>query len=418
MRLTLHVASGGGRLAIAALAATLLARTPAVSSQQASPPPTFKTGVELISVDVQVVGREGDPVSGLGPEAFEVAIDSKRRRVVSAEMVDARAAVPAPGGGATPAAPGAGAGATRAPRAPGRIYLLAIDQSSFRFGVEAAAVEAAGRFLERLQPEDQVGLIAFPPPAPQLAPTRDREPLRDVLAHVSGTAPAPRATAGLANLSTSDVMDVTAGDETAFQRIVARQCQRSDQSCPQRLRGEIAQLSAQLETQAQRSLYGLRGLLRTIEQIPGRKTVVLVSSGLLASDRPGTRLDLTRESIALARAAAAAGATLYVLQLDTKYLDAFSADRGATTPSFFRDASALGRGLELLAGASGGTLFRVTTGADFAFDRVLRETAAYYLLAIETLDADRDGLAHGIRVKVKQRGVTVRSRAAVVIPRS
>jgi VWFA-related protein len=401
---------------IVGLAAALAAPALAVWSQQPSPPPAFRAGIALISVDVQVVGREGDPVSGLGAEAFEVTIDSKRRRVVSAEMVEAgRAAVPAPGG---PRAPAAGAGASPETGVPGRTYLLGIDQSSFRFGVEAAAMEAARRVLDGLQPQDLVGLIAFPPPAPQVALTRDREALRDALARVRGTAPAPRAMAGLANLSTSDVLDVTSGDETAFQRIVARECQRADQGCPQRLRGEIAQLSGQLEMQAQRSLYGLRGLLQTIEQIPGRKTVVLVSSGLLASDRPGGRPDLTFESIELARAAAAAGATLYVLQLDTSFLDAFSADRGRASPSFYRDSAALGRGLELLAGASGGTLFRVTTGADFAFDRVLRETAAYYLLAVETSDSDQDGRAHGIRVKVKQRGVTVRSRAAVVIPRA
>ena len=33
-------------------------------------------------------------------------------------------------------------------------------------------------------------------------------------------------------------------------------------------------------------------------------------------------------------------------------------------------------GLEIVAGASGGSLVRVVVGADFAFDRVLRETAA------------------------------------------
>jgi VWFA-related protein len=396
-------------------AALLTAPASSAPPQQPSPPPTFKAGIELISVDVQVVGREGDPVSGLGADVFEVTIDGKKRRVVSAEMIDASRGAPLPDVAPDPAA---GAAASPEASAPGRTYLLGIDQSSFRFGVEAAAMEAAGRFLDRLWPEDQVGLIAFPPPAPQLTPTRDREQLRGVLAHVKGTAPMPRAMAGLANLSTSDVLDVTSGDEAAFQRIAARECTRGDQSCPQRIRGEIAQLAGQIEMQAQRSLYGLRELLHMVERLPGRKTVVLVSSGLLASDRVGGRLDLTRESIELARAAAAAGATLYVLQLDTRFLDAFSVDRGVTSPSFFRDSAALGRGLELLAGASGGALFRVTTGADFAFDRVLRETAAYYLLAVEVAESDRDGGSHGIRVKVKQRGATVRSRAEVVIPRA
>ena len=40
-------------------------------------------------------------------------------------------------------------------------------------------------------------------------------------------------------------------------------------------------------------------------------------------------------------------------------------------------------GLETIAGASGGSLAQVFVGADLAFDRVLRETAAAYLLGVE-----------------------------------
>jgi hypothetical protein len=51
-----------------------------------------------------------------------------------------------------------------------------------------------------------------------------------------------------------------------------------------------------------------------------------------------------------------------------------------------------------------------------AFDRVARETSAYYLLGVEPADADRDGKTHAIHVGVKQHDATVRSRVTVMIP--
>ena len=76
-------------------------------------------------------------------------------------------------------------------------------------------------------------------------------------------------------------------------------------------------------------------------------------------------------------------------------------------------------GLEALAGAAGGALFRIEAGTpEHAFDRVMRETAAYYLLGLEVADADRDGRPHYINVKVRERGATVRNRPLVVVPKT
>src|SRR6185503_4691359 len=49
--------------------------------------PTFRASVELIAVDVQVVDNDGAPVDKLRPESFEVTIDGRRHKVVSADFV-------------------------------------------------------------------------------------------------------------------------------------------------------------------------------------------------------------------------------------------------------------------------------------------------------------------------------------------
>src|SRR5262245_31850356 len=49
--------------------------------------PTFRTGVEIIAVDVGVVDRRGRPVEDLRAPDFSVKVNGEVRRVVSAELV-------------------------------------------------------------------------------------------------------------------------------------------------------------------------------------------------------------------------------------------------------------------------------------------------------------------------------------------
>ena len=172
-------------------------------------------------------------------------------------------------------------------------------------------------------------------------------------------------------------------------------------------------------------MQGLRGLsllLQGLASLPGRKTVVLVSGGLISGDRGG-RPDLGDFMRSVGAEAGASASSLYVLHVDDSFFDAFSAtnnpvtDASDRTRSAARDSYLLGTGLDRLAGTAGGALLRVQAGtADSAFDRVLRESEAYYLLGVQPSADDRDGKLHFLRVKVKRRGVTVRSRMQVVIP--
>ena len=72
--------------------------TPAPQAQA----PVFKSGVELIAVDVSVVDKTGLPVRSLIADQFNVTVDGKPRRVISAEFVDH--AAPEPPGPSAPKA--------------------------------------------------------------------------------------------------------------------------------------------------------------------------------------------------------------------------------------------------------------------------------------------------------------------------
>jgi hypothetical protein len=141
----------------------------------------------------------------------------------------------------------------------------------------------------------------------------------------------------------------------------------------------------------------------------------MISGGLITTDRGGGRADSTAEIAALGREAAEANISVFALHLDWSFLEAI-APRRAMRLSYFRDANMAASGLERVAGMAGGAVMRVQgTSPDVAFNRVLTETSAHYLLGVETVEEERDGRTHHIQVKVMRRGAQVRSRTQVVI---
>ena len=171
-----------------------------------------------------------------------------------------------------------------------------------------------------------------------------------------------------------------------------------------------------IEMRVSQSLGGLRGLVRGLEDIPGRKTLVMVSGGLITTDRGTGRANAAAEIASLAREVARANISVFALHLDWSFLESLSSRSGLRL-SYFRDSNMAATGLEMVAGAAGGAVFRVQgTSPDIAFDRVLRETSAHYLLGVEVAAPDRDGEVKPIRVRVNRRGTTVRSRTTVLVP--
>ena len=64
---------------------------PQAQQAQSGQTPTFRSGVELVTVDVGVVDRQGQPVRGLTTSDFTVMVAGQPRRVVNAEFVDSLA---------------------------------------------------------------------------------------------------------------------------------------------------------------------------------------------------------------------------------------------------------------------------------------------------------------------------------------
>jgi VWFA-related protein len=424
-----------GRRLFGAVPVLILAGVGAASL--AAQQPSFRAAVDLIAVDVQVVDPDGNPIDALEPNAFQVSIKGHKRQVVSAEFiryawvdppkVSAGASVPA--GVTTPLATPTSRG--------GRRMVLAVDIGSFDVGAERAPMEAARQFVDRLEPSDQLGLYVYPNGA-WIAPTTDRAILRATLDRLVGQREPLRSHYNLkpweiveistqwtnpnSFLTMSGRQDLATDPATRAMldpvlRIQARECP-NDPDCPNSIYAEGLGLATQLERQAQLSLGGLETLLNGLAQIQGRKSVVLVSAGVLVSDRPEGRPDVGDLARILGQEAARANTVVYTIHVDTNALTPVSASRRASVSSDLgRDRAIHGAWLDQFSGAAGGSrLYVPTGGGGFAFDRVLRESSGYYLLAVEPADEDRDGRPRELKVKVAGKGVTVRSRQWVVIP--
>jgi len=416
-----------------AVAAVLLAGAFAAATLSAQGP-SFRAAVDLIAVDVQVVDVDGNPIDVLKPQAFEVSIRGHRRQVVSAEFVRhayvdtpanstiaASSAVPL----ARPTSPG------------GRTMVLAIDIGSFAAGAERSPMDAARAFVDGLARGDSLGLYVYPSGI-WIPPTTDRALVRVSLDRLVGLRQPLRSHY---NLKPWEIVEITAqwtnphsfltaarrgagvvdpSTQVAFDpvlKIQQRECP-NDPDCPINIYAEGMGLAAQLEREAQTSLGGLETLLRGLRQVPGRKSVVVVSAGVLVSDRPEGRPDVGDLARLLGQDAAKANTVVYTVHIDTNSLSPGSASRrGTVSDDTGRDRAMYGAWLDQFSDAAGGERLYVPVGGGaFAFERVLRESSGYYLLGVEPADEDRDGQPRELKVKVNGKGLTVRSRQWVVVP--
>jgi VWFA-related protein len=434
-----------------------VARTADVSAQQ---PPTFRSSVDLVAVDVQVVDRTGKPIANLKPGDFQVEIGGRKRRVVSVDFIESASVDSASGGaGIEKWRPEQTDAALDEPGS-GRTFVLAFDTDSFTVEESRDVVAAARTFIHELRPNDAVGLYTFPV-GPRREPTREHVAVsRDVDTIVGRS----QSMTGEYNLSPAEIVDITAEAardfaranapltsasaaggsatgananvnaagggaqpstgtiaDTALQRVQLRECGALESSCADSIRAEANSKAFYLEGRATEGLNGLRALIQLLGEQPGRKTVVVMSTGIPATDRPGGRPDVGDIAKLLGQDAAATNTTIYTLLVNTRGFQSMASEtrkNDRIPTSLSRETAVSSRLLEEFSGASGGALLRVLMGGgEVALNRVLRETSSHYLLGVEPADTDRDGSLRELRVKVGQSGATIRARSWVVVPK-
>lgn len=379
-------------------------------------PPKFEGGIEIVAVDANVVDGKGQPVRDLSPDEFVVKVDGRTRRVLSADFIGLQSGPSSPGTTATGAPAEAGVPApSPTVRREGRRFVLVVDRGQLSVGAIKAASDAASRLLDQLAPDDRVGLFSLPS-GPRVDFTSDRVALEKALDRVG---PVQDRWRGEFNISLAEAIAFVESRDRL--RVITRECQQylkssrasDEEACVRRVESEAKQQVDEQETSVDDRLGALEALVQALGQIPGPKTLVLASGGFTAvttgaTPRIGHRLRR------VATAAAAARVSFYSLYFSQRS-ESYAASQSRHQNAVDDTQQARAQGLEMLTGMSGGTMFEVVAGANFAFDRVASETSGHYLLGLDPATRDRDGKPHDIEVKVTRKGVAVRARRQFVM---
>ena len=380
------------------------AQTPATPPQQA--PPVFKAAVELVAVDVSVIDGGGRPLRGLDASDFSVTVDGQVRRVTSVQFVS-QSIEAAPQPLPEPDLPrfSSNEGATG-----GRLVMVVVDQGNMNRSTAMELRETVAKLLGRLGPADRAGL-AVVPGGIEVDFTRHFSLVSNAMGRITGGG------AGFEKQNRIGLAEALAveRDPRLIEVIVAREChiraldmnaEGTLEACRQDLRNEVNQILTETRVQTENSMLALRQLLIRLRPVPGPKTLVYITEGLVI-DR-----DIGQVSWA-AEATAAARASIYAVRVVPSEADV-TQRRPSETQVFDRDLAALG--LEALVGMARGSLQTTFGRAETAIDRLALELTGYYLLAFEPESSDRDGKAHDITVRVSRPGVTVRARRQFIAP--
>jgi VWFA-related protein len=376
------------------------AQTPPADQTQ---PPTFRTTVDLVPVDVSIIDRTGRPVTGLLAEDFVLTVDRQPRRVVSAQYVasvrDVEAVAEAPTHYTSNTASSGG-----------RMIMLVVDQGNIGSGRGRVALESARKFVSSLSPADRVGLVTLPGAGPQIDFTANHALVETMLSRIVGQESGyPSAY----RIGLMEAAEIYRGNQMILSEVINRECSALRnvelEICRRQLASDALAVYSMGRERARASMDSLKRLIDRMSLTPSLKTLVYISEGLLL-DR-----DLGDVSW-LGPAASRAQVVLYVLQLETPLFDASTA---RPSPTATQDRALGEEGLGMIAGLTRGTVMRVVSTGEAAFDRLNRELAGYYILSFEPEPGDRDGKPHKIAVTTPNRsGITIRARREFVVGES
>lgn len=404
MRARFRLAVCASLLGIAA--ASALAQEPPQSQAPAQDLPRFSSSVEVTTVDVSVLDERGRPDATLAAEDFVVKVDGVARKVVSAEFVQLE--TPERTGPAVP--PGY---SSNDQLSGGRLIVIVVDQPNIRFGGAAGIRRAVNGFIDRLHPSDRAAVIGLGRGAPSTQFTANRDLLKKTIERLVGQYQ-PLGMM-LHNIGIGEAQEISRGNRFVLTDIIRRECQGLNgqqlpqtelEACQFEIEAEARQLALTGAVDGRMTIDSLRVILTTLRRIEGPKTLVFVSEGFLLDDMQSAVSEL-------GTIAAAARTSIYALKLDDSL---FTIDASTQRMPVTRmdDRQARAEGMNLLVGASRGTLFNVIGTGSSIFERIEAELGGYYLIGVESRADDKNGKAHPISVETTRKGLSVRARRALV----
>jgi VWFA-related protein len=349
--------------------------TPPTSAQQpasqapSQAPVPFKTGIDVVQLDVSVLDGERRPVKGLTAADFTILEDGESRPIVGFSAVELA------GNARTPAAFEAIAPdvATNL-LPPGRIVGIVLDQSTPPGPPAEYARRLARSAIEALDPADLAAVI-YTGPGRSLDFTTDRARLLDATRNLS---------LGMSPRDTGDNFE----------------------------RGECACGVCSLET------------IGTIAEALGRephrrKTILFIGSRIQLYEAGPGRCAPMLETATRRMTEAVQRANVTIHTFDPTLLQPTVSSAEARTSGLERanaaGASSYQESLRELAARTGGRAVLNTNAPAEHLRGILDETSTYYLLAFQAPHPQGAKAFHPVTVRVNRPGVAVRTRSAYAV---
>jgi VWFA-related protein len=325
--------------------------------------PPIRTGTNVVRVDVTVVDRRGNPVTGLTAEDFEVHEDGQLQPITAFKLLEANGQ---PTDDLSLPIRSPEHAAAEAARDDVRLFLIYWDEYHIEeFRSARYAREGLTRIvLDAFGPTDLVGIMDPLTPTDAIRFTRDRRELANQVHKLKGRR------------------------GVYFPRSLVEE--EHLRAPPQY--GGIEVIRQQVTTSSIRAASTFLGALKE-----GRKSMIVISETLGPARSSSEALDTMSDLI---RTANDSNTAIYVFD-----------PRGLTVERT-RDAGML----ETIAYGSGGQPV-VTNNIASAFAQIVRHSSAFYLLGYAK-EIAQDGKFHQIKVRLKRPGLEVRARAGYWAPRA
>ncbi len=378
--------------------------------------PVFRSGVNLVRLDVRIVDSAGRPIPDIRPDEVEIAEAGAKRPLLLFQRVAGA------GGSYVELAQRTIASdvSTNQGAPQGQLYVLVFDQDHIRPGGELPVRLAAETFLRtRVKAQDRVAVFGLPGPGPSQPFTANVLNARQQLEHVRGGL-VRMANGAVTDMPEHDAYEILRGNTLVLSRYMTGQpgtqqaggagsdIARGTTDDPvvlrQLLRENAQSIVNRADTESRAFLAAFADLLRSFRGIDGRKTVLLFSEGFYGDN-------VSRDLENVAAAAAESYSVIYAFDLNKRSTPADAVAPANDSTEIISRLDPMG---SLAAETSGALLKDASVRLDSAFASLQPDDGSYYLVGFEPA-AGQEGAYRRIKINVRRPGAKVVTRTGYAL---
>ena len=384
----LYRSNAGVGLCLLLAGSILNAQTPETSRQE--PADVLRVFTELVQTDVMVFDKQGRFVKGLTKENFELKIDGKPKPIAFFETITSGSANEEAQLAAARGQSGTRSTGSAVPLDRGRPMYFYIDDLHMALDSVVRTRKLINNFIENhMGQNDEAAIAAASGQIGFLSQLTDNKSVLRAALDRLKYKPSSSIDAEIPRMSEYQAVLVSRRDRDIMgyfvEQAMARNPGISRESAELMVESRANMILSYASRVTTNTLIGLQSLVRSVQDVPGRKLVFFVSDGFLLEHRNSDVRDRLRR---ITSAAARSGVVIY--SIDARGLVASLID--ASTDAAFDPTGRLSRaaggellasqdGLHALAHDTGGKAFFNSNSLEPAVKRAIDDTANYYLLA-------------------------------------